>query len=114
MNVRSQCKERKSRLATEPDALRLANCGCPYPLRFHAGEVSELRIEGYPLGVRPDTTYTTIKAKLQEGDYLVFVSDGIPEAVNADREMLGDDRIQATICQGCTGGCPPKPSSTAC
>ena len=88
----------------EGRALRLASCGCPYPLHFHAGEVSELRVEGYPLGVRPDTVYTAIQADLEQGDYLVFVSDGIPEAVNGDQRMFGDGRVQATIHQGCTEG----------
>ena len=32
------------------------------------------------------------------------MSDGIPEAVNAEQEMFGDDRIQATIRQGCSEG----------
>ena len=71
---------------------------------FHAGEVSELKVEGYPLGVRPDTVYNTIEAQLQQGDYVVFVSDGIPEAVNADQEMFGDERTQATVRSGCVEG----------
>ena len=90
----------------DPEArtLRLASCGCPYPLHFRGGEVSELKVEGYPLGVRSDTTYAAIEVQLQQGDYLVFVSDGIPEAIDGAQEMFGDDRIQATIRQGCTEG----------
>ena len=52
---------------------------------------TELKIDGYPLGVREDTTYDTIEAQLSEGDYLVMYSDGIPETVNPD-EANGPSR----------------------
>ncbi len=37
---------------TDTKKLRLASCGSPYPLHVHNGEVTELKIDGYPLGVR--------------------------------------------------------------
>ena len=43
------------------------------------------------------------KAQSDQGD-VVFVSDGIPEAVNADQEMFGDERTQATVRSGCAEG----------
>ena len=107
---RSLCRKRTyvcfsmAEISPEAHTLRLASCGNPYPLHFHAGEVSQLKVQGYPLGVRPDTTYNAIEADLDQGDYLAFVSDGIPEAVNGNEEMLGDERIQATIRQGCIEG----------
>ncbi len=78
----------------------------------HNGEVTELKIDGYPLGVREDTTYDTIEAQLSEGDYLVMSSDGIPETVNVEEEMFGlraDHRdCQGGVCRrnwcGGTGG----------
>ena len=74
---------------TDTKKLRLASCGSPYPLHVHNGEVTELKIDGFPLGVREDTTYNTIEAQLAEGDYLVMYSDGIPETVDAAEEIFG-------------------------
>ena len=45
---------------------------------------------------------------MEQGDYLVFVSDGIPEAVNGQQEMFGDQRVRAAILQGCTEGLPAE------
>ena len=89
---------------------RLANSGCPYPYHFHAasGEVAELQIEGYPLGVRADTIYASIEISLEPGDYVVFCSDGIIEAGNAEEEMFGFERTAETIKQGCTEGLPAE------
>ena len=56
---------------TDTKKLRLASCGSLYPLHVHIGEVAKLKIDGYPLGVREDTTYDTIEAQLSEGDYLI-------------------------------------------
>ena len=52
---------------TADRSMRLANCGCPYPFHFHAdsGEVTEMQVEAYPLGVRPDTEYDTIEGQLE-------------------------------------------------
>jgi ligand-binding sensor domain-containing protein len=81
--------------------LRLASCGNPYPLHVSRGVVKELRVDGYPLGVREDTPYEAIEVDLQIGDYLVFYSDGIPETVNSVDEMFGYEQTMETVRQGC-------------
>ncbi len=83
--------------------LRLANGGCPYPLYFNATTqtISEIQVEAYPLGVRGDTQYPTIELQLMAGDRLVFCSDGIVEAINAQRDLFGFDRAMATVHKGC-------------
>ncbi|MBT7594139.1 MAG: SpoIIE family protein phosphatase [Gemmatimonadetes bacterium] len=88
----------------EDKSLRLASCGNPYPLHFHDGEVSELKVDGYPLGVRPDTQYDTIETQLHEGDYLVLYSDGIPETINPSEEMFGYERTIETVREACSEG----------
>ncbi len=88
----------------EGKALRLASCGSPYPLHFHNGEVNELKVDGYPLGVRPDTQYDTIEAELHEGDYLVLYSDGIPETINPSEVMFGYERTVETVREACAEG----------
>ena len=86
--------------------LRLANSGCPYPFHYGAatGEVVELQIDAYPLGVRADTVYSDLEASLDPGDYIVFSSDGIIEAENTDGELFGFERTAETIRQGCREG----------
>ncbi len=73
---------------TESGTVRYSNGGLPYPYHFHDGEVSELQVDTYPLGVRPDTEYDVIERQLAEGDYLVICSDGFAEAENEDGEHL--------------------------
>jgi serine phosphatase RsbU (regulator of sigma subunit)/ligand-binding sensor domain-containing protein len=89
---------------TDTRRLRLASCGLPYPLHFHDGVVTELKIDGYPLGVRTDTVYDAIEAQLSEGDYLVMYSDGIPETLNPAEEMYGYERTIETVREACGEG----------
>ena len=83
--------------------LRLANGGCPYPYHFRAttGEVAEVEVEGFPLGVSAEVDYSTVEIPLAAGDRIVFCSDGIIEAWNARQEMFGFERTAVAIQQGC-------------
>lgn len=82
---------------------RFSDAGCPYPYHYRAatGEVTELRVDAYPLGVRPDTTYRVIEIQLEPGDRVVFCSDGIIEATNAGGEMFGFERTAEVVRRGC-------------
>ena len=82
---------------------RFANSGCPYPYHFKAstGEVAELQVDAYPLGVRADTAYSTLEVKLEEDDRVVLCSDGIIEAENAAGELFGFERTAEVIYRGC-------------
>lgn len=83
--------------------LRLANSGCPYPYLYRAStqEVEELPLDAYPLGIRADTQYESLEVKLEEGDYVVFCTDGLAEASNVSDELFGFERLGETIRQGC-------------
>ena len=91
---------------TDDRLLRFSNSGCPYPFHYRAasGEVSEVQMDAYPLGVRSDTRYSTIETRLQEGDYVVFYSDGIVEAENEAGEFLGFAQVGEAIRAGCAAG----------
>jgi len=86
--------------------LRLANGGCPYPYHFHAatGEVEELQVDAYPLGVREKSRYGVVERTLATGDRIVFCSDGIIEAANPQGEFFGFERTAEEIRQGCQEG----------
>ena len=82
---------------------RLANAACPYPFRFRVatGDVEELQVDGYPLGVRAETAYTTLGTALEPGDYIVFCSDGIIEAANTQEDVFGFEQTAEMIRAGC-------------
>ena len=72
-------------------AARPAPCG--------AGEytVTTVPAEGFPLGLFPVAQYDEITLTTSPGDVLVFFSDGIVDAENAEGEMFGTDRLQAVL-----------------
>ena len=63
--------------------------------------MAELQVNAYPLGVHPDTVFSTIEVSLSPGDRLVFCSDGIAEAANAQKEIFGFERTAETIRLAC-------------
>jgi len=89
---------------------RLANGGCPYPYHYCAatGQVEELQLDAYPLGVQPDTEYSTVEAQLEPGDRIVFCSDGIAEAANPREELFGFERTAEEIRRGCAEQLPSE------
>jgi len=73
--------------------LTLGNAGGPYPLLLREGAVQEIRLDGVPLGLFPDTQYDETTLELEPGDTVVFASDGILESENADQEEFGPQRL---------------------
>lgn len=69
--------------------LEYANAGQDLPYLRHNGVVSELRATGMPLGLMPGMFYEEKEIVLAPGDSILFYSDGLVEAHNASREMLG-------------------------
>ncbi len=77
-------------------SLTLANAGNLAP--YLNGK--ELAIEpGLPLGILANTTYAETTHPLNSGDRLTFVSDGVVEATNPQRELFGFDRTQSISTQ---------------
>jgi len=93
-------------LDTEKRTFHLANGGCPYPYHIQAstGDISELQLDAYPLAIRPDSEYQTMDVQLEQGDRIVFCSDGIIEAENGEGEIFGFERTAETIRQACAEG----------
>ncbi|MBA4186616.1 MAG: stage II sporulation protein E [Planctomycetaceae bacterium] len=55
------------------------------------------RAQRLPLGIKPDEQYPEQVVPLQLGDQVVFFTDGVIEAVNADGDVFGSDRLDSTL-----------------
>jgi serine phosphatase RsbU (regulator of sigma subunit) len=80
--------------------MRYANAGQDLPYQRHkgrAGDTSELRATGMPLGLMPGMSYEEKEAVLETGDSILFYSDGLVEAHDAHYEMFGIPRLQGFI-----------------
>jgi sigma-B regulation protein RsbU (phosphoserine phosphatase) len=81
--------------------LQIANAGSVQPVfvsRTSEGvTVKTIKAEGFPLGLFPNVTYEEFTLSTQPGDMIVFFSDGIPDAENADGEMFGTDRLRQVL-----------------
>jgi sigma-B regulation protein RsbU (phosphoserine phosphatase) len=82
----------------EDQTLRVANSGAVQPILCRAGESLTVRAEGFPLGLFPDVAYDEVNLAAQPGDAIIFVSDGILDAENAQEEMYGHDRLAGLLC----------------
>ena len=73
-----------------------AAAGMPYTMVYHSdtGEVEEIILKGVPLGSFPDFSYQEKEYQLKENDAVLFMSDGITELFNAEKEMLGEERTK--------------------
>ncbi len=85
--------------------LQIANAGSVQPLFVAANPVDmtkrpavrTINAEGFPLGLFPNAEYEEFTLSTQPGDLIVFFSDGIVDAVNADNDMFGDDRLKELL-----------------
>jgi serine phosphatase RsbU (regulator of sigma subunit)/anti-sigma regulatory factor (Ser/Thr protein kinase) len=77
--------------------LRYANAGHDLPYRRHDGGVDELRARGMPLGLMPDMHYEEKEITLAPGEGVLFYSDGLVEAHNAQRAMFSFPRLQSLV-----------------
>lgn len=79
-------------------AMCYANAGHDMPyLRRDAGGVEELRARGMPLGLLPGMVYEEKETRLHAGDTLLLYSDGLVEAHNSRREMLGFAQLRTLV-----------------
>jgi len=69
----------------------------PLLLRYHDHAVEWLRGRGLPLGVLATVELQERDLVMQSGDVVVFYTDGITEAMNADGDLFGDERLRQAI-----------------
>jgi len=78
--------------------LQVANSGAVQPIVCRAGTSATVRAEGFPLGMFPNVSYEEFNVATEPGDAIVFVSDGILDAENAQGEMFGEERLSTLLC----------------
>ena len=89
----------------ENQTLQIANAGSVQPVFVTNTEcdsgteriVKTIQAEGFPLGLFPGAVYEEFTFATQPGDMIVFFSDGIVDAENADHEMFGTDRLNQVL-----------------
>jgi serine phosphatase RsbU (regulator of sigma subunit) len=75
--------------------LRLANAGHCLPILKRDGKAEFISTPEpkYPLGLRNEVGYRAHDVQLQQGDFILLYSDGLPEAVNPDGVRFGFDNL---------------------
>jgi len=85
----------------ENQTVQLANAGSVQPVFCSNGpnglEVKTIEVEGFPLGLFPEAEYEEFTYSTQPGDMVVFFSDGIVDAENAEGEMFGTERLAEVL-----------------
>jgi sigma-B regulation protein RsbU (phosphoserine phosphatase) len=75
--------------------LTCANAGHPpgYVFNSHGEIKMQLKRNGIPLGLKPDTHYPPgASVKLERGDTVLLLTDGIDEAMSPDNTIFGIER----------------------
>lgn len=82
----------------ERHEVRYANAGHNPPLHVSAsGTVTRLTARGLPLGAVREATYPAETVPLAPGDTLVLYTDGVTEAMDAERRQFGEERLEALV-----------------
>jgi sigma-B regulation protein RsbU (phosphoserine phosphatase) len=74
----------------------LTNAGHPPTYVIHDGEVEEVVLPGSPLGGL-DTRHGRRRLELAPGDVVVWLSDGLIEATDAEQSTFGYDGVAAAL-----------------
>ncbi len=79
--------------------LTYANAGHNWPLWLHiaSGEFQELAARGIVLGMFENIELEEREIEVIPGDFLIFYTDGVTEAMNAEGKLFGEERLQAAV-----------------
>ncbi len=78
----------------ETGMLSLVQAGHPHPVLIRSdGELINLGNGGLPIGLIPDAPYECIQVKVEPGDRLVLVSDGLTECPMPDGSDFGNEGL---------------------
>src|SRR5438477_1041416 len=79
--------------------IRHTNAGhlYPYLLRKSGGAPISIESPSLPLGVRSEMNTRTVEIDLEDGDTIVYLSDGIVEAQDMEGEPFGFDQLESLL-----------------
>lgn len=79
-------------------SIHYSNAGHDWPFLIGRGnEVQRLKVGGLMIGLLPQAVYQDEEVPIQPGDLLVVQSDGVSEAMNANHEQFGEERLQSLL-----------------
>ena len=83
----------------EKKEIVFTNAGLNEPILKRGEQVLNLKAEGvtHPLGMIENLNYSERRVKMQEGDTLVFITDGVVETLNPKKECYGEERLLQLI-----------------
>jgi sigma-B regulation protein RsbU (phosphoserine phosphatase) len=91
-------------LDPQKKTLTFSNAGQVQPILFSSGkskpEYIDTEGDRFPLGIIKDCHYEENRISLKHGDFLVFYTDGMVEAVNDKGELYGFERFLKSIEEG--------------
>ena len=95
----------QGQIRSTPQGLRFhySNAGHNPPLLVRDGAVRRLDSGGMALGMFGGAAYQTEDLELKDGDWLVFYTDGLTEAMSSREEEFGQQRLEQTLL-GCRRG----------
>ena len=70
--------------------------------RAASGEVEQLPTQGLWVGIsdeKPSQSVTDSEAKLEVGDVMLLYTDGVVEAMNADRRLFGVEALKSALAE---------------
>ena len=88
-----------ARLVPTTGELEYINAGHAFPIHISSQNASTFGNRRFPaMGLKTTTEYGNGNIRMERGDVLVFFTDGITEAMNAEYEEYEEDRLVA-VCQ---------------
>lgn len=78
--------------------VRMAQAGHPHPaIQRKDGTIEQEGPGGFPVGLMSGISFTQFENKLEPGDRLLLLSDGVTECPNTDGEMLEEAGVEAMM-----------------
>jgi ketosteroid isomerase-like protein len=84
-----------SHLRFENNSLLMSSAGMP-PVYYHHkinNRTEEIIIQGLPLGALQSTSYKLVEKKLNAGDTILLLTDGLPEQMNSQKVIFDYSRV---------------------
>jgi len=91
----------------QPETRRLTLCSAGHNpsmiYRADSGQVEQVEAHGPPMGFMAGVDYEQHETSLSPGDVLLLYTDGVTEAVDAELDMFGEQRLEAVLREHANG-----------